>query len=41
MLEELLVRDVEELKLPEEEPAVVGAEWRDGQRSAGSPRKDG
>jgi monovalent cation:proton antiporter-2 (CPA2) family protein len=40
-LEELFARDVEELKLPEEEPALVGAERRDGKRSAGSPRKDG
>jgi glutathione-regulated potassium-efflux system protein KefB len=40
-LEELFARDVEELKLPEEEPALVGAERRDGRRSAGSPRKDG
>ena len=40
-LEELFARDVEELKLPEAEPALVGAERRDGRRSAGSPRKDG
>jgi hypothetical protein len=40
-LEELFARDVEELKLPEEEPALVGAARRDGRRSAGSPRKDG
>ena len=40
-LEELFARDVEELNLAEEEPAIVGAERRDGWRSAGSPRKDG
>jgi glutathione-regulated potassium-efflux system protein KefB len=40
-LEELFARDVEELKLPEEEPAFVGAERRDGRRSSGLPRKDG
>ena len=40
-LEELFARDVEELKLPEEEPAFIGAERRDGRRSSGLPRKDG
>jgi glutathione-regulated potassium-efflux system protein KefB len=40
-LEELFARDVEELNLAEEEPALIGAERRDGRRSAGSPRKDG
>jgi glutathione-regulated potassium-efflux system protein KefB len=40
-LEELFARDVEELQLPEEETALIGAERRDGRRSAGSPRKDG
>jgi monovalent cation:proton antiporter-2 (CPA2) family protein len=39
-LEELFARDVEELQLPEEETALIGAERRDGRRSAGSPRKD-
>jgi hypothetical protein len=40
-LEELFARDVEELQLPEEETALIGAERRDSRRSAGSPRKDG
>jgi hypothetical protein len=40
-LEELFARDVEELKLDEEEPAFIGAERRDGRRSSGLPRKDG
>ena len=40
-LEELFARDVEELKLPEEEPAFIGAERRDGRRSSGLPRRDG
>jgi len=40
-LEQLFDRDVEELKPPEVGPALVGAERRDGRRSAGSPRKDG
>jgi glutathione-regulated potassium-efflux system protein KefB len=40
-LEELFARDVEELRLPEAETALIGAGRQDGRRSAGSPRKDG
>ena len=40
-LEELFARDLEELQLPEEATALIGAERRDGRRLAGSPRKDG
>jgi glutathione-regulated potassium-efflux system protein KefB len=40
-LEELFARDVEELQMPEEETALIGAERRDGWRSSGLPRKDG
>ena len=40
-LEELFARDLQELQLPGEETALIGAERRDGRRLAGSPRKDG
>ena len=40
-LEELFARDVEELYLAIKNPDLIGAEWRDGRRSSGLPRKDG